>query len=184
MKIFTYALSSVALAATLSVAQAADVPDALSVEWQGNHPCEKLFEDAQVLVARCTFPPVGQRQNTSSPRSTTSATSCSPPDIGPPTWPSPAPPRARRPCLLPDRQRLFALLVRGRRGVRPDRLGARLCLRPVRYDVSPAFQCQWNAGALSRHRPWQRSASCEARSWRNCCGTDRDGPAMSRSGWA
>ena len=57
MKIITYALSSVALAATLSVAQAADVPDALSVEWQGNHPCEKLFEDAQVLVARCTFPP-------------------------------------------------------------------------------------------------------------------------------
>ena len=57
MKIITYALSSVALAATLSVAQAADVPDALSVEWQGKHPCEKLFEDAQVLVARCTFPP-------------------------------------------------------------------------------------------------------------------------------
>ena len=57
MKIVTYALSSVALAATLSVAQAADVPDALSVEWRGNHPCEKLFEDAQVRVARCTFPP-------------------------------------------------------------------------------------------------------------------------------
>jgi quercetin dioxygenase-like cupin family protein len=57
MKIITYALSSVALAATLSVAQAADVPDALSVEWQGKHPCEKLFEDAQVRVARCTFPP-------------------------------------------------------------------------------------------------------------------------------
>src|SRR4029078_11837324 len=33
MKIITYALSSVALAATLSVAQASDVPDALSVEW-------------------------------------------------------------------------------------------------------------------------------------------------------
>ena len=57
MKIITYALSSVALAATLSVAQAGNVPDALSVEWQGNHPCEKLFEDAQVRVARCTFPP-------------------------------------------------------------------------------------------------------------------------------
>jgi quercetin dioxygenase-like cupin family protein len=57
MKIIPYALSSVALAATLSVAQAADVPDALSVEWQGKHPCEKLFEDAQVRVARCTFPP-------------------------------------------------------------------------------------------------------------------------------
>ena len=57
MKIITYALSSVTLAAALSVAQAADVPDALSVEWQGKHPCEKLFEDAQVRVARCTFPP-------------------------------------------------------------------------------------------------------------------------------
>jgi quercetin dioxygenase-like cupin family protein len=34
-----------------------DVPDALSVEWQGKKPCEKLFEDAQVRVARCTFPP-------------------------------------------------------------------------------------------------------------------------------
>jgi len=34
-----------------------DVPDALSVEWQGKKPCEKLFEDAQVRIARCTFPP-------------------------------------------------------------------------------------------------------------------------------
>jgi beta-alanine degradation protein BauB len=56
MKIITYALSSVALAASLSVAQA-DVPDALSVEWQGKPPCEKLSEDAQVRVVRCTFPP-------------------------------------------------------------------------------------------------------------------------------
>lgn len=34
-----------------------NVPDALSVEWQGQKPCEKLFEDAQVRIARCTFPP-------------------------------------------------------------------------------------------------------------------------------
>ena len=34
-----------------------NVPDALSVEWQGQKPCEKLFEDAQILIARCTFPP-------------------------------------------------------------------------------------------------------------------------------
>jgi quercetin dioxygenase-like cupin family protein len=33
------------------------VPDSLSVEWQGQKPCEKLYEDAQLLVARCTFPP-------------------------------------------------------------------------------------------------------------------------------
>ena len=32
-------------------------PDALSVEWQGQKPCEKLYEDAQILIARCTFPP-------------------------------------------------------------------------------------------------------------------------------
>ena len=33
------------------------IPDALSVEWQGQKPCEKLFEDAQVRIARCTLPP-------------------------------------------------------------------------------------------------------------------------------
>ena len=38
-------------------AQADDVPDALSVEWKGKRPCEKLFEDAQIRVLRCTFPP-------------------------------------------------------------------------------------------------------------------------------
>jgi len=38
-------------------ATADNVPDALSVEWQGQKPCEKLFEDAQVRISRCTFPP-------------------------------------------------------------------------------------------------------------------------------
>ena len=33
------------------------VPDALSVEWQGQKPCEKFYEDVQILIARCTFPP-------------------------------------------------------------------------------------------------------------------------------
>jgi quercetin dioxygenase-like cupin family protein len=33
------------------------VPNALSVEWQGQKLCEKLYEDAQILIARCTFPP-------------------------------------------------------------------------------------------------------------------------------
>ena len=32
-------------------------PDALSVEWQGQKPCEKILEDAQIRIARCTFPP-------------------------------------------------------------------------------------------------------------------------------
>ena len=31
--------------------------DVSEVEWQGKKPCEKLFEDAQVRIARCTFPP-------------------------------------------------------------------------------------------------------------------------------
>jgi quercetin dioxygenase-like cupin family protein len=38
-------------------AMAENVPDALSVEWQGQKPCEKLFEDAQILISRCSFPP-------------------------------------------------------------------------------------------------------------------------------
>jgi hypothetical protein len=38
-------------------ALAENVPDAFSVEWQGKHPCEKLYEDAQIRIGRCTFPP-------------------------------------------------------------------------------------------------------------------------------
>ena len=62
---FTRALIVLAVAALgppgilggVNVARADDVPDALSVEWQGKKPCEKLFDDAHVRVARCTFPP-------------------------------------------------------------------------------------------------------------------------------
>ena len=39
------------------IAKADDVPDALSVEWQGKKPCEKLFDDEHVRVVRCTFAP-------------------------------------------------------------------------------------------------------------------------------
>ena len=39
------------------MAKADDVPDALSVEWQGKKPCEKLFDDENVRVVRCTFAP-------------------------------------------------------------------------------------------------------------------------------
>jgi hypothetical protein len=49
--------ASLSLLAAPSAVMADDVPDALSVEWQGKKPCEKLFEDAQVRIARCTFPP-------------------------------------------------------------------------------------------------------------------------------
>jgi len=41
----------------IDAVRADDVPDALSVEWQGKKPCEKLFDDAHVSVASCTFPP-------------------------------------------------------------------------------------------------------------------------------
>jgi quercetin dioxygenase-like cupin family protein len=51
------ALGTVGLLDAVEMAKADDVPDALSVEWQGKKPCEKLFEDANVRVARCTFPP-------------------------------------------------------------------------------------------------------------------------------
>jgi quercetin dioxygenase-like cupin family protein len=40
-----------------SAAMGEDVPDALSVEWQGQHPCEKLYEDAQIRVLHCTLAP-------------------------------------------------------------------------------------------------------------------------------
>ena len=61
---FTRALIVLAVAALgppgilggVNVTRADDVPDALSVEWQGKKPCEKLFDDAHVRVARCTFP--------------------------------------------------------------------------------------------------------------------------------
>ena len=38
-----------------------------SVEWQGQKPCEKLYEDAQILIARCTFPPGGKHIKHSHP---------------------------------------------------------------------------------------------------------------------
>lgn len=44
------------LIAPLAV-MADDVPGALSVESQGQNRCEKLFEDAQILISRCSFAP-------------------------------------------------------------------------------------------------------------------------------
>jgi quercetin dioxygenase-like cupin family protein len=49
--------AAIGLLISTSVAMSEDVPDALSVEWQGKHPCEKLYEDAQIRAIRCTFPP-------------------------------------------------------------------------------------------------------------------------------
>ena len=48
-----------ALVAFISLTQvcAQDVPDALTVEWNGKKPCERLFEDDKIRVLRCTFGP-------------------------------------------------------------------------------------------------------------------------------
>ena len=51
------AVLGISLLTTPNTARGENVPDALSVEWQGQKPCEKLFEDAQIRVARCAFPP-------------------------------------------------------------------------------------------------------------------------------
>jgi len=47
----------VGLLSTQIFAAEPDVPDALSVEWQGMKPCELLSEDPQIRIMRCTFPP-------------------------------------------------------------------------------------------------------------------------------
>jgi hypothetical protein len=51
----TASLSS--LPSLLLMQRADELPDALSVEWNGHHPCEKLHEDANIRVLRCTFEP-------------------------------------------------------------------------------------------------------------------------------
>ena len=50
-------LAFLGLPAMPSGAIAQDIPDALSVEWNGKRPCEKLFEDDKIRVLRCTFKP-------------------------------------------------------------------------------------------------------------------------------
>jgi quercetin dioxygenase-like cupin family protein len=55
-KLLVSILGMAVLAVPLA-ASAEDVPDALSVEWQGIKPCEKLHEDDQIRILRCTFPP-------------------------------------------------------------------------------------------------------------------------------
>lgn len=57
MNVTKIVILAASITISFTIAQAAEVPDALTVEWQGKHPCEKLFEDAQMRVARCTFPP-------------------------------------------------------------------------------------------------------------------------------
>jgi beta-alanine degradation protein BauB len=54
---FPLVLASIVVSLAPLVATAEEVPDAFSVEWQGKHPCEKLYEDSQIRVGRCIFPP-------------------------------------------------------------------------------------------------------------------------------
>ena len=54
---YSVSLAALGLLISTSAAMSEDVPDALSVEWQGQHPCEKLYEDAEIRVMRCTLAP-------------------------------------------------------------------------------------------------------------------------------
>lgn len=44
-------------AVLLALSGAAPLPDPLSAGWHGKPVCEKLHEDAEQRVLRCTFPP-------------------------------------------------------------------------------------------------------------------------------
>jgi quercetin dioxygenase-like cupin family protein len=50
-------LAALGILISMPAAMSEDVPDVLSVEWQGKHPCEKLYEDAQIRALRRTFAP-------------------------------------------------------------------------------------------------------------------------------
>ena len=54
---FSVAVLGVTLVVSPLPVLAEEIPDALSVEWQGNKPCDNLYEDTQIRIARCTFPP-------------------------------------------------------------------------------------------------------------------------------
>jgi len=48
---------AIILTFSISAAFSQPVPDSMAVEWQGKKMCENLYEDAQIRVLRCTFPP-------------------------------------------------------------------------------------------------------------------------------
>ena len=54
---YSVSLAALGLLISTPAALSESVPDALSVEWQGQHPCEKLYKDAQIRALRCTFAP-------------------------------------------------------------------------------------------------------------------------------
>jgi hypothetical protein len=52
-----YLAVSAILAVLSSNAYSAEVSDALGAGWNGERRCENLYEDAQIRILRCTFPP-------------------------------------------------------------------------------------------------------------------------------
>ena len=49
--------AALATVASMAAARAADVMDALDAGWGGEKRCENLYEDDNIRVLRCTFPP-------------------------------------------------------------------------------------------------------------------------------
>ncbi len=60
-----FALATIAMLVFPAAATAEDVPDALSVEWQGKKPCEKLHEDDQIRICVARSRPEGSMYVTS-----------------------------------------------------------------------------------------------------------------------
>jgi quercetin dioxygenase-like cupin family protein len=56
-RMFIAILGGVTLLLPSLSTKADEVPDAMSVEWQGKKPCENLYEDSQIRILRCTFAP-------------------------------------------------------------------------------------------------------------------------------
>jgi quercetin dioxygenase-like cupin family protein len=57
MKIYAFAAALCLAACATASAQVAPLPMALCAGWQGERVCERLHEDDQIRVLRCTFPP-------------------------------------------------------------------------------------------------------------------------------
>ncbi len=56
-RVIASVVSLAILGATGALAMRADLPDPLEAGWQGAPVCERLHEDSQQRILRCTFPP-------------------------------------------------------------------------------------------------------------------------------
>ncbi len=50
------AVSAIIAINILSMARAADIPDAVAAGWEGKKTCDVLHEDEKIRILRCTFP--------------------------------------------------------------------------------------------------------------------------------